>query len=829
MIISHNMQALKTVNEIKKRNENKSEAMKTLSSGLRINRTSDDAAGLSISEKMRSQIRGLSQAHRNIEDGISLIQTAEGAMQEVQDITQRMRELCVQGANDTLTYDDRFEIQKELDELKSEISSIAKSTNFNNINLIDGSIGDKKLIKEKVTETRLESITKTVTETITRIETKDISQSLSVDVNSIINVGDSRNAVIEAAGEIFDVSLTRNEGNKIDIKVKVNENIIKSDSITAQAAPRSIGSDTYGGYHAEGFYNIKSTSDGGYILAGASGQVSGDITENSGSGDFWVMKFDSDLNKQWSKSLGTAYAEGAAKVIETSDNDFIVVGTQSTGTGPNDLNGYAAKLDNAGNVLWQRSYGGSSYEELTGVVEAEDGIFIVGYTDSTDGDLSSLETQQYHRSWLMKIDSGNGDIKSQTYLDGELGFLYLNSLNDVQKTNDGNFISVGGYSGSTYNSYVVKFDSNGTIIWSNTYNEGELNEVKATSDGGYITIGTTRSSTNRDALIIKLNSDGTKAWEKIIDFTKGYPTVHDEGVSIIETIDGGFFLTLNSSERDATYAKLDSNGNLEWDNTSTYYGGPPGSRFAGVVQSASGEYILAGVRAELDYNPYQYINYNGWFYRLSKENSFPGVYVNSDFPYKYGEKDVQIQNIGLTFSDKDELMWDKFVINIKYKDQNQVSEEITYEVTEQVPVTETREITKEISNNLVLQIGPNFGDSIEINIDEMRPEALGMTTGYPRVIPKEDSAASIEISDRALIKISSARASLGAQQNNLEHILSNVANYGENLTAAEMRIRDADIAKEMIGLVKINILEQASGALLMQAKQMPQDVLLLLR
>jgi len=116
-------------------------SMEKLSSGLRINRAGDDAAGLAISEKMRGQIRGLDQASRNSQDGISLIQTAEGALNETHSILQRMRELSVQGATDTNTAQDRSNIQDEMTQLTKEIDRIASTTQFNTKNLLDGSMG----------------------------------------------------------------------------------------------------------------------------------------------------------------------------------------------------------------------------------------------------------------------------------------------------------------------------------------------------------------------------------------------------------------------------------------------------------------------------------------------------------------------------------------------------------------------------------------------------------------------------------------------------------------------------------------------------------------
>ena len=143
MIINHNMSALNAHRNMNINNTAAGKSMEKLSSGLRINRAGDDAAGLAISEKMRGQIRGLTQASRNASDGISLIQTAEGALNETHNILQRMRELAVQSANDTNVDTDRQAIQSEMDALTEEINRISESTQFNNQNLLDGSFSAK--------------------------------------------------------------------------------------------------------------------------------------------------------------------------------------------------------------------------------------------------------------------------------------------------------------------------------------------------------------------------------------------------------------------------------------------------------------------------------------------------------------------------------------------------------------------------------------------------------------------------------------------------------------------------------------------------------------
>jgi flagellin len=144
MRINHNISALNTYRQLSVNNTQTAKNLEKLSSGYRINRAGDDAAGLAISEKMRGQIRGLEMAQKNAQDGISLIQTAEGALTETHAILQRMRELAVQAANDTNVTADRDAIQAEIDALVSEINRIAGNTEFNTQNLLDGTFSGKK-------------------------------------------------------------------------------------------------------------------------------------------------------------------------------------------------------------------------------------------------------------------------------------------------------------------------------------------------------------------------------------------------------------------------------------------------------------------------------------------------------------------------------------------------------------------------------------------------------------------------------------------------------------------------------------------------------------
>jgi flagellin len=138
MIINHNMSALYANRQLGVTNADVSKSIERLSSGQRINKAGDDASGLAVSEKMRGQIRGLNQAERNIQNGVSFIQTTEGYLQETQDILHRLRELSVQSANGIYTDEDRMQIQVEVSQLIDEVNRIASHAQFNGMNLLTG-------------------------------------------------------------------------------------------------------------------------------------------------------------------------------------------------------------------------------------------------------------------------------------------------------------------------------------------------------------------------------------------------------------------------------------------------------------------------------------------------------------------------------------------------------------------------------------------------------------------------------------------------------------------------------------------------------------------
>ena len=197
MIINHNMRAMNAQRNMGINVNNAAKSMEKLSSGLRINRAGDDAAGLSISEKMRAQIRGLDQASRNSQDGISMIQTAEGALNETHSIIQRMRELAVQAANDTNVTVDRTSIGDEIDQLGAELSRIKDNTEFNEQKLLNGSAGTTGKVKIQVgankdQQTELDFTTKGIKldEIVTALNGKSSEVSTAAKATAFIKTVD---------------------------------------------------------------------------------------------------------------------------------------------------------------------------------------------------------------------------------------------------------------------------------------------------------------------------------------------------------------------------------------------------------------------------------------------------------------------------------------------------------------------------------------------------------------------------------------------------------------------------------------------------------------
>lgn len=251
MRINTNLNAMTALNSATKNTALAGSSMEKLSSGLKINKAADNATGLAISEKMRSQIRGLDQASQNTQDGISVVQTAEGAIEEVGNIVQRMRELAVQGANETNTGSDRAKISEELTQLHEEIDRIAESTQFNGKDLLNGTNTVRTEVEHKV------AAKDGVKDKIDKIEVQDgfdfddLPKDLKIKVNAgaISGANDLQTAgygvaatklkdtKIEAGGTI---TITDTNGKSIKFTVKADLDTTNADTSIATVADNNV-------------------------------------------------------------------------------------------------------------------------------------------------------------------------------------------------------------------------------------------------------------------------------------------------------------------------------------------------------------------------------------------------------------------------------------------------------------------------------------------------------------------------------------------------------------------------------------------------------------
>ena len=231
MVVQHNMQAMNANRTLGITTDSQKKVTEKLSSGYKVNRAADDAAGLTISEKMRSQIRGLTQASSNAQDGISCVQTAEGALTEVHSMLQRMNELAVKAANGTNTSADRMAIEKEVSALSAEITRVAQSTQFNTLNLLNGSFaGTGKTLQVGTANVDAQRITikiSAMNATVLGVKAGDATNGISVSTEE-----NAKKAISKITMAIARVSAQRSDlgavQNRLEHTIANLDNVVEN-------------------------------------------------------------------------------------------------------------------------------------------------------------------------------------------------------------------------------------------------------------------------------------------------------------------------------------------------------------------------------------------------------------------------------------------------------------------------------------------------------------------------------------------------------------------------------------------------------------------------
>jgi len=747
MRVYHNIPALFTYNALNSTNESLQKSINKLSTGLRINTAADDAAGLAISEKMRAQVRGLDMAVRNAQDGISMIQTAEGALNETHSILQRMRELAVQAANDTLTANDRQVIQSEIDQLKEEVDRIASTTQFNKKKLLDGSASvlwssDKLETKafvrgslrqidqfgQKAAAEGNFKITIEATPGQGQIQKSDIfkvKHDISTSFITDVSVTAATNGSFDA-GE-YTVELTRTGDGTVTAA------LYHSNSTTALATV-SVSGNT-----AEFTIENEGTTIGTITV-----DLDSDMLASIGDGDKVTQTF------TYTPSLVVGITGTAADMLATSDAITI------TGVVPEGQYKLTAATFETSNVKFTLTWDDGSATATTAATNDDDPVkFNVG-GGNIEVKFNTSAADIVGKTVTFNVTSQNITINPITAEVGDVAPSWA-SLRDIDRF----------------------WDANGKFLL-----EDPQTITMIQGDGNKATVTLYATDTIGD-VVEKLNS------------------------AIRDQLGQGQYVSDEYADNFVTYV----NEGAEDPNTPNAVAGTIVIR--SVVAGKNGEISFTGDEDVLKALSLSQI-------QASKENVFS---VNVSDAHS-GQPVAQ--NVSVTGNILIGIVHPNVDVEFDTMADVAVSWSSTNKQFVLANATNTYETSLHLADNsTVFQIGANQGEDMGIDLGNMSVRSLGINKVL--VTDRDSAARSITIIDGALDKVSNQRAKLGAYQNRLEHTINNLTTASQNLTAAESRIRDLDMAQEMMNFTKLQILMQAGNAMLAQANTLPQAVLQLLR
>lgn len=825
MIINHNITAMNTNRQLSLNNSNAAKSLEKLSSGFRINRAGDDAAGLAISEKMRAQIRGLDQASRNAEDGISMIQTTEGALNEVHSILQRMRELANQAANDTNVAIDRDEIQKEINQLTSEINRIGNTTEFNTQKLLNGG-GE---VKEITVNTMQAGAAKGAFKGGVALATAQAAETGNIEVVSDKNVNISFGTTAGA------------QANDITVKFAWDDaNAAPAISVAGKEITITLGNGTT---PANNNINAIKTALQSYTYTGDLAFLEDSKTEINVTGDD-LGAIETDVLVEGAK-LSNAVSGGVTGVTAGSSTIPITEVTTSVAA-------VAAKwASGALTALADGESGTISFAGVTINITAADGAQ-QGISDVT----------QVSANLAIDTDTGGATTPA------EQAQLIVDAFNAVKAQQ--------GATGSLAN---FEFTVNGSAIEiTGTKEDGaKNNDFKLTSTGD-VQFGTTPATIDLDPTTVgKTEVRGEYSFEIETAFEKAGATIDIAGQTFTTVASGakaanGEFNVGTDAKQQAISLAAAINANSALNErfdaivdgakitlrekagkatgnavTAGLVVGPTNDAVQGKYSfnidelvAVGGRYSIGGVNIEVtdDTNHAGLANGTAVLYAVDTiqqaANLANAIAINSTLSEKY---DVEASSNRITLTQK-------------------AGKETMTAVTAQTGTNKNEFFQASF------QVGANSGQSMTIELSDMRSLALkvsgnesgdkvtaknGVEASYVAIAnvsngtdnksseyaldvsSHEKAQGAISVINDAIEMVSAERSKLGAYQNRLEHTINNLNTSSENLTAAESRIRDVNMATEYTNYSKLNILSQAATAMLAQANQMPQTVLQLLR
>ncbi|MGG3161373.1 flagellin [Geobacillus stearothermophilus] len=796
MRINHNIQALNAYRNLAANQSSISKNLERLSSGLRINRAADDAAGLAISEKMRSQIRGLQMAERNALDAISMIQTAEGALNEVHSILQRMRELAVQAANDTNTSEDREAIQKEINQLTSEINRIANSTEYNT----------KKLLNESVS-----------------------SQARSVQIaQGSFSAGGT---TIDGASLKLDPESTMVAGN---YKVKIEDVATKSIQSTGPAAGgvQQITLDATSNLTVGNTYGVKIEQQDVKVITNNPGSSPAidtvSIAPNSPLSDGTVnlvIRRTNAVNNFQSGGTGLTGVQVSASADLDPNNTFVIeTKSQVSGVQNGTANGLYITNVNIDSSKFSRK--GEDFRLVYTETSPGSGQFTVTLQDKNGNDLSQAvildNNQQNYEFYDL---SGNKLGVSFTTISGINRTLVAASANGKYNEFDINIALSLKKNGTQIGTAVIT-PTDGTA--GNVTINGSDRISYTINHNGYASTNINRTATFGIQSMLSYSTDGATF------------TTFNAGDNL--TLNGGIFV--DTADNITDYATGDATVQINVGTTSSYTAtlvDASGNALSGVPT------LIVGNNGTYSFGSGTGVSFTTDTLSAGTRTFTVGATVTTKATLSTNGVDVEtLNNIApnttLRFHNGDLTM------NIGALTNGEASFTITGGTNDQslkiqiganegqmlsIGIDDMRAFALKLSSNTAgssVSFTNHLGETITAYYTTTANVNNGDVTEYGLdVTTHEKATAAVKVYDYAIAQVSAQRSSLGAVQNRLEHTINNLKTAEENLTSSESRIRDTDMAMEMAEFTKNNILTQAAQAMLAQSNQLPQGILQLLK
>ncbi|MDR1048127.1 MAG: hypothetical protein LBL51_00095 [Synergistaceae bacterium] len=846
MRINHNIPALQAYNAVDAAAGSLEKSIRRLSTGLRINSAADDAAGLAISEKMRAQIRGLDQAVRNAQDGVSMIQTAEGALGETHSILQRMRELSVQAANDTLTQQDRAYIQLEIDQLKEEIDRIADTTQFNKKKLLDGSA-------DAVWSSSLLGVRVTVNGAVRGRD--DFGQTGAFEGNYAITADvlrEGRNQVLKSSilSRIFEdgETATASTGTRLaDLAAFTDAN-----GVNLLNAPQTLTlSFEDGGSASITLYANDTVGDLATKLSRALADASGVAgAENTGV-QYVAGDNGPDVEDDLLRGLASGWLQGALQQVQNGYELAIPSGMTLRIDIVESLGGFAGA---------QASYDANSDEWVITIAKDTHPQQFLEYLNGAEVE-RGMAHELVHVVTFMNPNLYAAQAGPAGYWLVEGLAQYLPGANaSIKALIEGDVPVVGGGSPLTaIQNEILDLEANSTTDLNYESYAAAYLAVRyfdETSTGTYTSAdGTTYTGikalihriqdTGELTLTAMANLDGANHTDR--DFMAGIDAAYIASVAAEDPmVDvgaiGGFYATGGTGPAVPgsfmlgngvySYQPLANWGwTVVWPTESASGSIAPIEAREDTLQAVGGTLLLhsplLGSAGRISISgDERLINALGFTEIQEAEETLYSVTVTDAHSGNLVANAVKVSGYmlkGILHENIDVRLANNFALDLDAEDLRQGG----YGSYAYLASRLNSFVVHIAAQNVVLQIGANEGEDMTVGFGDTSSAALGVDRVNVR--DRALAARAVTLIDAAIDRVSTKRARLGAYQNRLEHSIASLTVAGENLTASESRIRDTDMAKEMMNFTKLQIILQAGTGMLAQANIQPQNVLMLLR